>query len=118
MTILIMLVVFAALGPAKLQFRTGLGWQMDHILGYFAFTSMVCVLWPRPRMAGAGITAFAVLLEGLQAVTPDWVPDVQAAIYSASGVLAAALSADLLIRAARWINGRLLPQDFGVRWPS
>ena len=46
--ILVALLLFAALGPAKWQVRTGLGWQFDHVVGYFAFTLMFSLAWPRP----------------------------------------------------------------------
>ena len=118
--ILVLLIIFAALGPAKLQYRTGLGWQIDHVVGYFGFTLMVCLAWPRPFVVGAALTAFAVLLEGLQALTPDRCADLHAALYSAGGVLAAALPGNLFIRASRRLNARtlLLLQRFRLRWPS
>src|SRR5215813_4493347 len=99
--VLVLLLLFAALGPAKLQYRTGLGWQFDHVIGYFGFTLMVCLAWPRPLVVGAAVTAFAVLLEGLQSLTPDRCADLHAALYSAGGVLAAVLPGDLFIRASR-----------------
>jgi hypothetical protein len=37
----IVLVVFAALGPANWAPRTDLGSQIDQVLGYFAITSLV-----------------------------------------------------------------------------
>ena len=40
--------VFVHLGPANWQPRTGLGWQLEHVLGYFVVTSIVCLAWPRP----------------------------------------------------------------------
>ena len=43
------------------------------------------------RIVGGAMTAFAVLLEGLQAFTPDRIPDLHAALYSAGGVMGAAL---------------------------
>ena len=42
--------------------------------------------------------AAAALLEGLQALTPDRVPNLEAALYGAGGRLLAALLAALLIR--------------------
>ena len=50
--------------------------------------------------------ALAGLLEWLEALTPDRTPDLQAALYSAGGVLAAALVAELFIRVLRPVNGR------------
>ena len=61
------LVVIVALGPEKWQPRTGLGWQIDHFVGYFVITSMFCLAWPRPFVVGSALTASAALLEGLQA---------------------------------------------------
>jgi len=116
--VLVLLITFAALGPAKWQLRSGLGWQFDHIAGYFAFTLTICFFWTRPHAVGGFLVAFAVLLEALQALTPDRFADPMAALYSAAGVLAAALSADLLIRARRQLNKRivLMPQRFRLRW--
>ena len=48
---------------------------------------------------------FAMLLEWLQGLTPDRTPNLQAAFYGAGGVLAAALLAELFIRAWRWRAG-------------
>jgi VanZ family protein len=99
------LLVFAALGPAKWQVRTGLGWQMDHFVGYFTFTLMFCLAWPRPLVIGGSLMVLAVLLEGLQAFTPDRHADLYAALYSAGSVLAAALPAKLFIGAQGRVNG-------------
>src|SRR5271166_308840 len=106
--VLALLLVFAALGPAKWIPRSGLGWQIDHVVGYFAFTLMFCLAWPRPLVVGAALMASALLLEALQALTPDRCCDLQAAFYGAGGALAAALFADLFIRARRRLNGRTL----------
>src|SRR6516164_4567145 len=101
MAIMVLLVI-GALGPANWTPRTALGWQIDHFLGYFAITLFVCFAWPRPLMVGGLITAAAALLEGLQAFTPDRSANLVAALCSAGGVLAAALVAELFIRAWRW----------------
>src|SRR6516225_2243376 len=79
-----------------------LGWQIDHFLGYFAITLFVCFAWPQPFLVGGVLTAAAFLLEGLQALTPDRSANLVAALCSAGGVLAAALVAELFIRAWRW----------------
>jgi hypothetical protein len=111
-TVLVLLLLFCALGPAKWQYRTGLGWQIDHVVGYFGFTLMFCLAWPRPIVVGGALMASAMLLEALQALTPDRCCDLQAAFYGVGGALAAALFADLFIRARRRLNGRtlLMPQ--------
>jgi hypothetical protein len=42
---IIVFLVYVHLGPANLQPpRSGLGWQLDHLLGYFVATSIV---WTR-----------------------------------------------------------------------
>jgi hypothetical protein len=110
-TVLGLLLVFAALGPEELQFRSGIGWQIDHFVGYFALTLTVCVAWPRPLLVGGALIAAAIMLEGLQSLTPDRLCDIQGALYSAGGVVAAMLPADVFIRA----RGRLKEQTL---WPT
>jgi hypothetical protein len=63
---------------------------------------------------GTDETAAAMLLEALQALTPDRCCDLQAAFYGVAGALAAALFADLFTRTLRRLNGRtlLLPRRF------
>jgi VanZ family protein len=102
------LLVFAALGPAKWVPRSGLGWQIDHFVGYFALTWLVCFAWARPFMVGGALMAIAALLEGLQAFTPDRTPDLEAVFCGAGGVLAAALVAELFIRAQTAIWARAI----------
>ena len=106
--VLALLLVFAALGPANWQVRTGLGWQFDHVAGYFGFTLMFCLAWPRPFVVGGTLMVCAMLLEALQALTPDRCCDLQAAFYGAGGALAAALVADLFSRARARLNRRML----------
>jgi VanZ family protein len=86
---------------AAAQPRTGLGWQVEHFLGYFAVTSIVCLAWARPFLVAAALVVVAGLLEGLQALTPDRHPNLIAALCGAGGVVAAALLAELFIRARR-----------------
>jgi VanZ family protein len=100
----LVLLTFVALGPATWQPRSGIGWEIDHFVGYFVFTLMFCLAWPRPLVVGGALTVFAVLLEGLQAFMPDRSSYYMAAVYSAGGVLAAALLAELFIRVRRRLN--------------
>ena len=100
--LIMVLLVIGALGPASWTPRTALGWQIDHFLGYFAITLFVCFAWPRPLLVGGVLVVAAFLLEGLQAFTPDRSANLVAALCSAGGVLAAALVAELFIRAWRW----------------
>jgi VanZ family protein len=99
------LLVILALGPGNWTPRTALGWQIDHILGYFAITSMFCLAWPRPFVVGGALMAVAAALEGLQALTPDRSSNLVAALCGAGGAVAAALLAELFIRARRRYAG-------------
>jgi VanZ family protein len=102
---IMVLLVIAALGPAKWAPRTALGWEVDHFVGYFAITSFVCLAWPRPFVVGGVLMAVSALLEGLQALTPDRSSNLMAAVYGAGGALAAALLAELFIRARKRRTG-------------
>jgi len=96
--VIIILLLVAALGPAKWAPRTELGWQFDHFIGYFGITLFVCIAWPRPLLVGGIIMAVAALLESLQALTPDRSANLEAALCGAGGALAAALVAELFIQ--------------------
>jgi hypothetical protein len=65
---IVVLLVIAALGPAKWAPRTELGWRFDHFIGYFGITLFFCFGWPRPFMVGGVVMAVAALLEALQAL--------------------------------------------------
>jgi VanZ family protein len=106
----LVLLVFVALGPATWQPRSGLGWEIDHFVGYFLFTLMFCLAWPRPLVVGGALIILALVLGNLQAFLPDRSSYFVAALYSAAGVLAAALLAELFLRARRrfqtkWADG-------------
>jgi VanZ family protein len=100
--VIMVLLLIAALGPAKWAPRTELGWQFDHFIGYFGITLFFCVAWPRPFVVGAIVMAVAASLEGLQALTPDRSANLEAALWGAGGALAAALVAELFVRVWRW----------------
>jgi VanZ family protein len=99
--VIMILLVIAALGPAKWAPRTELGWQFDHFIGYFGITLFVCFAWPRPLLVGGVLAIVGALLEGLQALTPDRTANLIAALCGAGGALAAALLAELFVRAWR-----------------
>ena len=101
MAIMVLLVI-GALGPADWTPRTALGWQIDHFVGYFVITLLVCFAWPRPFLVGGFLIAAAFLLEGLQDFTPDRTANLVAALCGTGGVVAAALLAELCSRAWRW----------------
>ncbi len=96
---IMVLLVIAALGPAKWVPRSELGWQFDHAIGYFGITLFFCFAWPRPFLVGGAFMAIAALLEGLQAFTPDRTAYLPAVFYGAGGALAAALIVELFMRA-------------------
>jgi VanZ family protein len=100
----IVLLLFFALGPAIWQPRTGLGWRLEHLIGYFLFTVLFCLAWPRPFVVGAALSAAAVLLEGLQALTPDRHSNARAALYGICGVVAASLCVEIFIQARRLLR--------------
>jgi len=100
--VIIILLLVAALGPASWAPRTELGWRLDHFIGYFGITLFFCFAWPRPLLVGAIIMALGASLESLQALTPDRSANLEAALWGAGGALAAALVAELFIRAWRW----------------
>ena len=97
----IALLVVASLSGAAAQPRTVLGWQLEHFIGYFVATLVVCSAWPRPLLVAAGMVVLAFLLEGLQTFTPDRTPNLLAALTGAGGALVAILLAELFIRARR-----------------
>ena len=97
----LVVLVFFALGPAKWTPRSGLGFEFDHFVGYFFFTLLFCLAWPRPLVAGAALAVLAIVLENLQSFLPGRSSYFVAALYSAGGVWTAALLAELSIRAQR-----------------
>jgi hypothetical protein len=70
----LVVLVFIGLGPAKWQPRSGIGWEIDHFVGYCVITLVCCVAWPRPLLVGGVLMLFAVLLEGLQGLMPGLAP--------------------------------------------
>jgi VanZ family protein len=93
------LLVISSLISAAAQPRTILGWQVEHFLGYFAVTLIVCAAWPRPLWVAGALVVLSGLLEVLQAFTPDRHPNLIAALCGAGGVVVAAVFVELFIRA-------------------
>jgi VanZ family protein len=87
--------------PANMQLRTGLHWQVEHFLVYFAATSVFCLAWPRPFIVAGVMVAFSALLEALQGLTPDRTPDLPTALAAAAGALTAGVLAWLVIMARK-----------------
>ena len=99
--VLIAAIVVASLVPAGWQVRLGLHWLVEHFLAYFAVSALLCLAWPRPMVVAAVLIPFAVLLEALQGLTPDRVPDLATTLSAATGVASAALLADLIMTLRR-----------------
>ena len=108
--------VFLALGPASWQPRSGLGWELDHFIGYFVFTWIFFFAWPRPLIVGGALAVFALLLENLQSFLPDRSSYFVAALYSAAGVITAALLAELFLRLRRQLQSKWASENT-MMWP-
>ena len=93
------LIVYAALGPPNWQLRPMLGSKTEHFLGFLTVTFIACLAWPRPLLVGLALMATAGLLEALQGLTPDRVPDFPTALGGAGGALLASAAAEVFIRA-------------------
>jgi VanZ family protein len=115
---IMVLLVIAALGPAKWAPRTELGWQFDHFIGYFGITLFICLAWPRPFVVGGVIMAVAALLEALQALTPDRSANLEAALWGAAGALAAAFVCGFLIQAWKWLKSARAEKRMNVSMTS
>lgn len=98
--------VFLGLGPANLQPRSGLGWQVDHFVGYIVLSFIFCIAWARPHLVAGALALFAVVLEALQALTTDRSSNAEAALYSVCGVLIGALVAEVSMRAWKRFRSR------------
>lgn len=94
---LLVAIAVATLIPEQWQLRTGLHWLTEHFLVYFAAASILCLVWPRPMVVAGVLMVLAGLLEALQGLTADRIPDLATALSGAAGVAAAALLADLVI---------------------
>jgi VanZ family protein len=92
------LVVFASLMlPAPwAQLRTG-HWFIEHFLGYFAASLIICLGWRRPLAVAGGLMATAAVLEILQSLTPNHSPSFVSVLGGASGALAAAVIVKFII---------------------
>jgi hypothetical protein len=84
-------IALATLMPADWLPRPGLHWAIEHFVGYFALTMIVCFAWPRPFIVATGLMALAGVLEALQGATIDRTPDTLSALSGAGGVLTAVL---------------------------
>jgi VanZ family protein len=95
--ILIAAIAADSLVPVAWQVRTGLHWLTEHFLAYFAVTFIICLAFQRPAIVAGRLMAFAAIMEALQGLTSDRIPDLPTAFCGAAGVVAGALLADLAI---------------------
>ena len=93
--------VLATLLPTKFIPRTGLGWENEHFLMYFAATTILSIASRRPLLVALSLMACSGVLEALQGLTPDRFPDLTAALAGTAGVISAATMVMLSIRARR-----------------
>ena len=95
------LIAYAALGPPDWQLRPMLGWKTEHFLGFFALTCIASISWRRPLLVGAAFMAAAGLLEALQGLTPNRIPDLPTALSGAGGALLGSVAAEVFMRTRR-----------------
>ena len=89
----------ASLLPTKWVPRTGLGWQVEHFSIYFAMTLVLCIAFRRPHVVAISVIVSSAILEALQGLTPDRVPDLKTALCGAAGAISAAVLIEFFIRA-------------------
>ena len=94
-------IAVATLIPVGWQVRLGLHWLVEHFLAFFTPTLVFCLAWKRPMAVAAVLLPVAVLMESLQALTPDRTADLATALFAATGVASAALLADIVMRLRR-----------------
>lgn len=99
--VLLVTIAAAALIPVGWQVRLGLHWLVEHFLAFFTVTLVFCLAWPRPMRVATMLLPLALLIEAMQALTPDRSADLATALFAAAGVATAALFADLIIRVRR-----------------
>jgi hypothetical protein len=90
-------IAVTALIPEAWQVRTGLHWLAEHFLAFFTVTLVLCLAWPKPMRVAAVLLPLALVIETLQALTPDRTADTATALFAAAGVASAALFADIVV---------------------
>jgi hypothetical protein len=112
------LVAYAALGPANWQLRPMLGWKTEHFFGFLIVTFIACVAWRRPLIVGLALMATAGLLEALQGLTPDRVPDLPTALCGAGGGASCICSSRSIHTGAKPNTARRLAFEYFERFPK
>src|SRR4026208_1076353 len=96
--ILIAAIAADSLVPVAWQVRSGLHWLTEHFLAYLAATSIFCLALQRPVIVVGVAMALAALMEGLQGLTADRIPDLLTALSGVAGALAGAVLATPLTK--------------------
>jgi VanZ family protein len=110
-------VILATLLPTNWVPRTGLGWENEHFIVYFATTIILSLASRKPYVVAIGLTIFAGVLEACQGLTPDRFPDLTAALSGAIGVISAATLVIFIV----WAKRSLPIRDYLIfcrRWLS
>jgi VanZ family protein len=100
------LVVYASLMlPDQLErMRTG-HWFTEHFVGYFIASAIICLGWRRRFLVAALLTVTAIVLEGLQALSPNHSANLLSVLGGASGAWLAAL----IVEAFKVVSNRGKP---------
>ena len=107
--VLLLAVTADSLVPVPWAIRSGLHWLIEHFLAYFALTLLFCLAWPRPFIVAVALMAVAGVIEALQGLTADRIPDLATAFCGAAGVVVGALLASLVTdvwQTGLWQKGR------------
>jgi VanZ family protein len=78
-----------------------LGWKTEHFLGFLTVTFIASFAWRRTLLVGLTFMATAGLLEALQGLTPNRIPDLPTALSGAGGALLGSVAAEVFMRARR-----------------
>ena len=103
----------ATLLPTKWVPRTG-HWEVEHFIAYFATTMILSIASRRPIIVASSLIMFAGILEALQGLTPDRIPDFTSALCGAGGVISAATLLTFFVRATQITLSRLLSMQRGI----
>jgi hypothetical protein len=71
-----------------------IGWKTEHFLGFMIVTFLACLAWSRPITVCAAMMSLAGILETLQGLTPDRIPDFATAFSGTSGAFCAAAAVE------------------------
>ena len=99
--ILIAAIAADSLVPVAWQVRLGLHWLVEHFLAYFTVTMIFCLALPRPFVVAGMLMVLPAIMEALQSLTADRIPDLPTALSGAAGAWSGAIMANLLLRVLR-----------------